>query len=76
MSDFAIRWLLNNGIVTSVIGGPRTLQQWNAYVRAAGREFTAEDEAFVDTLVAPGHQATHGYTWPRYPVRGRRAIEG
>ncbi|MDE0538420.1 MAG: aldo/keto reductase [Rhodospirillales bacterium] len=76
VSDFAIRWLLNNGIVTSVIGGPRTLRQWNAYVRAAGMEFTAEDEAFVDTLVAPGHQATHGYTWPRYPVRGRRAIEG
>ncbi len=76
VSEFAIGWLLNNGIVTSVIGGPRTVQQWNAYVRAAGMEFTAEDEAFVDTLVAPGHQATHGYTWPRYPVRGRRAMEG
>lgn len=76
VAEFAIGWLLNNRIVTSVIGGPRTVQQWNAYVRAAGMEFTAEDEAFVDTLVAPGHQATHGYTWPRYPVRGRRAMEG
>jgi aryl-alcohol dehydrogenase (NADP+) len=76
ISDFAVQWILNNNIITSVIGGPRTLAQWNSYVGAIKREFTAEDEAFVDSLVAPGHQATHGYTWPRYPVRGRRAING
>lgn len=74
VSDFAVQWLLNNELVTSVIGGPRTLGQWNAYVGALKHGFTAEDEAFVDTVVAPGHHATPGYTWPRYPVRGRKAI--
>lgn len=74
--DFAMQWLLNNELVTSVIGGPRTLSQWNAYVGATRHAFTPEDEAFVDTLVAPGHHATPGYTWPRYPVRGRKAIVG
>jgi aryl-alcohol dehydrogenase-like predicted oxidoreductase len=76
ISDFAVQWILNNNIITSVIGGPRTLAQWNSYVGAIKRAFTAEDEVFVDSLVAPGRQATHGYTWPRYPVRGRRAING
>lgn len=74
VSDFAMQWLLNNQLVSSVIGGPRTLGQWQAYVGARKHPFTAEDEAFANALVAPGHQATHGYTWPRYPVRGRRAI--
>lgn len=73
VAEFAVQWLLNNKLVTSVIGGPRTLAQWNSYLGAIKHDFTAEDEAFVDSLVSPGHQATHGYTWPRYPVRGRRA---
>ena len=30
-----------------------------------------EDEAFVDSLVAPGHPSTHGYTDPAYPIEGR-----
>ncbi len=76
VSDFAVQWLLNNQLVASVIGGPRTLAQWKSYVGAIKTEFTADDENFVDTLVAPGHQATPGYTWPRYPVRGRKARTG
>jgi aryl-alcohol dehydrogenase-like predicted oxidoreductase len=71
-ADFAVRWLLNNRIVTGVIAGPRTLGQWQAYLAALDHEFTAADEALVDTLVAPGHAAVPGYTWDRYPVRGRK----
>ena len=68
---FAINWVLNNRIVTSVIGGPRTLEQWNDYVAAVGKPFDAEDEAFVDTLVKSGHPSTPGYNDPSYPIRGR-----
>ena len=70
-AHFAINWVLNNRIVTSVIGGPRTLEQWNDYVAAIGKPFDAEDEAFVDSLVKSGHPSTPGYNDPSYPIRGR-----
>jgi aryl-alcohol dehydrogenase (NADP+) len=68
---FAINWVLNNRIVTSVIGGPRTLEQWNDYIAAIGKPFDAEDEALVDSLVKTGHPSTPGYNDPSYPIRGR-----
>jgi aryl-alcohol dehydrogenase (NADP+) len=68
---FAVNWVLHNRIVTSVIGGPRTLEQWQDYVAAIGRPFDAEDEAFVDALVKIGHPSTPGYNDPSYPIRGR-----
>jgi aryl-alcohol dehydrogenase (NADP+) len=68
---FAINWVLNNRIVTSVIGGPRTLEQWNDYIAAIGKPFDAEDEALVDPLVKSGHPSTPGYNDPSYPIRGR-----
>jgi len=33
----------------------------------------ADDDAFIDTLVPPGHVSTHGYTDPKFPVLGRAA---
>lgn len=69
--DFAINWVLHNPIVTSVIAGPRTLEQWNAYLGALGRPFDDEDEALVDSLVRPGHPSTPGYNDPNYPLTGR-----
>ncbi|HUP97067.1 MAG TPA: aldo/keto reductase [Usitatibacter sp.] len=69
--DFAVGWVLNNPIVTSVIGGPRTLDQWKSYVGALGRAFDDEDEALVDSLVRPGHPSTPGYNDPSYPLTGR-----
>ena len=68
---FALNWVLNNALVTSVIAGPRTPEQWRSYVDALDYAFTAEDEAFLDTLVAPGHPSSPGYFDPRYPPRGR-----
>ncbi len=68
---FAFNWVLNNAIVTSVIAGPRTLEQWNDYMAALGRKFDAEDEALVDSLVKTGHPSTPGYNDPAYPMRGR-----
>ena len=71
-TDFAFNWVLANRIVTSVIGGPRTLGQWQGYLGALGKPFDAEDEALVDSLVRPGHPSTPGYNDPNYPLTGRQ----
>ncbi len=72
LGQYATAWVLNNPIVSSVIAGPRTLAQWQDYAGAVGLALAAEDEALVDSLVAPGHPSTPGYTDPQYPVYGRR----
>jgi aryl-alcohol dehydrogenase-like predicted oxidoreductase len=69
--DYAVAWGWNNAAVTSIIAGPRTLEQWRSYVAALDYAWTAEDEALADSLVAPGHPSTPGFTDPLYPVRGR-----
>jgi len=73
-AGFALNWVLNSGAVTSVLAGPRTMEQWQAYLDALGSGFDAEDEALVDALVAPGHPSTPGYADPRYPAAGRRPL--
>ncbi len=70
-SQYAINWLLNNELVSSVILGPRTMEQWADNLGALAHDWTAEDETFVDSLVPPGHLSTPGFTDPKYPVRGR-----
>lgn len=69
--DFALLWVLNNRLVDSVLAGPRTVEQWEAYLGSLRHEFTAEDEALLNTLVAPGHPSTPGYSDPQYPITGR-----
>lgn len=71
LTQFALAWLWANRIVTSVIAGPRTLEQWQDYVAAVDTPWSDEDEALVDSLVAPGHPSTPGYTDPQYPFFGR-----
>lgn len=70
-SHFALGWVLNNAFITSVIGGPRTEEQWDDYIAALDYRFTAQDEALVDRLVPAGHPSTPGYTDPAYPLEGR-----
>lgn len=70
-SQLATAWVLHNRLISGVIAGPRTLAQWQDYVGALSLSLDADDEAFVDGLVAPGHASTHGYTDPIYPVTGR-----
>jgi aryl-alcohol dehydrogenase-like predicted oxidoreductase len=72
-AEFAFAWVLNNRHVSSVIGGPRTIEQWRSYRAALAYRFTADDEALFDRLVPPGHPSTPGYTDPAYPVTGRAA---
>ena len=69
--EFAVAWVLNNALVTSVIAGPRTEAQLEDYLGALSHRLTAEDEALVDGFVAPGHNSTPNYTDPVEPVAGR-----
>ncbi|WP_213781320.1 aldo/keto reductase [Caballeronia sp. dw_276] len=69
---FALAWVLNNKLVSSTIAGPRTEAHWDSYMDALTLKLDAQDEAFVDSLVQPGHTSTPGYTDPGYPVEGRR----
>ncbi len=70
-TQFALGWVLANRIVSSVIAGPRTLEQWQGYLGALGGTIDAEDEALVDSLVRAGHPSTPGYNDPAYPLTGR-----
>lgn len=70
-TQLALGWVWNNRLVNGVIGGPRTLTQWQDYLDALGQSFDAEDEAFISALVAAGHASTPGYTDALYPVTGR-----
>jgi aryl-alcohol dehydrogenase-like predicted oxidoreductase len=74
--QFALNWVLNNGLVTAAIAGPRTEEQWNDYIGALDHPFSAEDEALVDQLVPTGHPSTAGYNDPAYPIAGRQPQTG
>ncbi len=69
--EFAIAWVLNNRAVTSAIVGPRTEQQWDGYLKALEVRISAEDEAFIDSLVTPGHASTPGFNDVQHFVSGR-----
>ena len=71
---FAMAWVLRNALVSAPIAGPRTLEQWNAYVKCLDVRLDGDDEAFVDALVPPGHASTPGYTDPAYPIEGRLSL--
>jgi len=67
----AFNWVLHNPIVSSVIAGPRTMEQWTDYLAGLGKRFDGEDESLVDSLVQAGHPSTPGYNDPNYPLTGR-----
>ena len=74
--QFALGWVWNNALVHGVIGGPKTLAQWQEYLDAIGAPFDKEDEALVASLVATGHASTPHYTDPAYPITGRQPRTG
>ncbi|MEM8663482.1 MAG: aldo/keto reductase [Pseudomonadota bacterium] len=53
-SAFAIAFVLANPIVTGAIAGPRTLEQFEAYLEAMDVAWGPEDEAFVSAIVPAG----------------------
>ena len=70
-SSFAIAWCQANPILTSVIIGPRTFEQYADNISCVDIEITAEDEAFVDGLVPPGEHSGKGFQDSAYPIFGR-----
>jgi aryl-alcohol dehydrogenase-like predicted oxidoreductase len=73
LSQFALAWCLANAIVTTVIIGPRTMDQLEDNLKALNCQVTAEDEQAVDALVPPGEHTGKGYPDPAYPIIGRAA---
>jgi aryl-alcohol dehydrogenase-like predicted oxidoreductase len=71
LSQFALAWALANPIITSVIIGPRTMEQLEDNLGALNCKLTEADEAAVDRLVPPGEHTGKGYNDPLYPVLGR-----
>ena len=70
-SQFALAWCLANPIITSIIIGPRTLEQYEDNLGCLEINVTDEDEALVDSLVPPGEHSGKGFQDPAYPVTGR-----
>ncbi len=70
-SQFALAWCLANPILTSVIVGPKTEAQFDDNMQSLNVEITAEDEAFVDSLVPPGEHSGKGFQDSAYPITGR-----
>ena len=71
--QFSAAWVLANPLVSSVIVGPRTLSHLEDVYGALELSLDSEDEAFIDSLVVPGHSSTHGFNDPNYPFYGRPA---
>jgi len=69
--QFAAAWVLANPLISSVIVGPRTLSHREDVYGATALALDAEDEAFINALVVPGHSSSPGYNDPAYPFFGR-----
>jgi aryl-alcohol dehydrogenase-like predicted oxidoreductase len=70
-SQFALAWCLANPIVSSVIIGPRTMEQFEDNLACLQIEVTDADERFIDQLVPPGEHSGKGFQDTAYPVTGR-----
>jgi aryl-alcohol dehydrogenase-like predicted oxidoreductase len=71
MSQFALAWCLANPIITSVIIGPRTMEQFDDNVGSLHVTIDADDEAFINRLVPPGEHSGKGFQDAQYPITGR-----
>ena len=73
-SQFALAWCLANPIVTSVILGPRTMDQLVDNLGCLDVQITPEDETFIDSLVPPGEHTGKGFQDSAYPILGRPRV--
>jgi hypothetical protein len=65
--------VLANRLLSGFTAGPRTFEQWRAYLRSLDVAWEARDEAAADAVSPPGTTAIPRYTDPAYPVEGRPA---
>ena len=66
----AIRWVLANDAVASVLIGPKNVSQLECYLKAAASPYDAEDEAFLGSLCTPGHLPCRAATTRAIRCRG------
>jgi aryl-alcohol dehydrogenase-like predicted oxidoreductase len=71
-TQFALAWVLANTLITSVIIGPRTIEQLEDNLSCFDVEITESDETFIDSLVPAGEHSGKGFVDPLYPVEGRK----
>lgn len=71
MTQFALAWCIANPILTASILGPRTMEQFDDNFGAINVTITAEDEAFIDSVIPPGEHSGKGFQDVAYPVTGR-----
>jgi aryl-alcohol dehydrogenase-like predicted oxidoreductase len=71
LSQFALAWCLANPILTSIILGPRTMEQFDDNFGCLNVEITAADEAFINSLVPIGEHSGKGFQDTAYPITGR-----
>ncbi|KXX56549.1 aldo/keto reductase [Rhodococcus sp. LB1] len=63
-SDVATAWLLANPVVSTIIAGPRTVEQFDQSARALDVSLSAETMAELDTIFpGPGGEAPAAYAW-------------
>lgn len=70
-SQFALAWAIANPILSSIIIGPRTMEQYEDNFAALSVEITAEDEDFIDSIVPPGCHTGKAFQDTAYPIMGR-----
>jgi aryl-alcohol dehydrogenase-like predicted oxidoreductase len=66
-----LAWCLANPILTSIILGPRTIEQFEDNMNCLELAITSEDQDFVDSLVPPGEHSGKGFQDTAYPITGR-----
>ena len=71
LTQFALAWVLVNPTITSVIIGPRTMEQLEDNLGCLDCIIAEDDETAIDQLVPPGEHTGKGYNDPAYPVLGR-----
>ena len=71
LAQFSLAWVLANPLITAIILGPRTMEQFEDNLGCLSVEIGPEDEAEVDALVPPGEHTGKGFNDPLFPVMGR-----
>ncbi|MEM6974619.1 MAG: aldo/keto reductase [Pseudomonadota bacterium] len=69
-ADLALAWVTANRAVSSVLIGPRNMEQLDGYLGSTAVTADAEDEAAVDAICPAGSVIGQWHD-PRYPYRGR-----
>jgi len=71
MSQFALRWCLQTPGITSVIIGPRTMEQLEDNLKAVEIDLGPEDLEQIDQLVPPGRMISPFYEADFGPAKFR-----